>query len=106
MKATTSEIYIMHDTVNIMDDRGDLDLTKQIDNLKETVYGFKLLVAIQKQEIWNLKEQVAEVIKTELLNAEVLFNEVEGNEVPEGSLGGESSEERKTDETKPTDEQE
>ena len=60
MKATTSEIYIMHDTVNIMDDRGDLDLTKQIDNLKETVYGFKLLVAIQKQEIWNLKEQVAE----------------------------------------------
>ena len=42
------------------DDRGDLDLTKQIDNLKETVYGFKLLVAIQKQEIWNLKEQVAE----------------------------------------------
>jgi ABC-type uncharacterized transport system permease subunit len=33
---------------------------KQIDNLKETVYGFKLLVAIQKQEIWNLKEQVAE----------------------------------------------
>ena len=60
MKATTSEIYIMHDTVNIMDDRGDLDLTKQIDNLKETVYGFKLLVEIQKQEIWNLKEQVAE----------------------------------------------
>ena len=54
----------------------------------------------------TLKEQVAEVIKTELLNAEVLFNEVEGNEVPEGSLGGEASEERKTDETKPTDEQE
>ena len=42
------------------DDRGQLDLTKQIDDLKETVYGFKLLVAIQKQEIWNLKEQVAE----------------------------------------------
>jgi len=42
------------------DDRGELDLTKQIDNLRETVYGFKLLVAIQKQEIWNLKEQVAE----------------------------------------------
>jgi hypothetical protein len=55
MKATTSEIYIMHDTVNIMDDRGDLDLTKQIDNLKETVYGFKLLVAIQKQEIHEFK---------------------------------------------------
>ena len=42
------------------DDRGQLDLTKQIDDLKETVYGFKLLVAVQKQEIWNLKEQVAE----------------------------------------------
>ena len=42
------------------DDRGELDLTKQIDTLKETVYGFKLLFAIQKQEIWNLKEQVAE----------------------------------------------
>jgi len=42
------------------DDRGELDLTKQIDDLRETVYGFKLLVAIQKQEIWNLKEQVAE----------------------------------------------
>lgn len=54
----------------------------------------------------TLREQVAQIIKTELLSAEVLFNEVEGHEISEGSLGGKSSKERKTDEEKPSDEQE
>jgi len=54
----------------------------------------------------TLKEQVAGFVKEALLNAEVLFNEVEGNEISEGSLGGKSSKERKTDEEKPSDDQE
>ena len=54
----------------------------------------------------TLKEQVAEYVKNALLNAEVLFGEVEKHEISEGSLGGKSSEERKTDEEKPSDEQE
>jgi len=53
MKATTSEIYIMHDTVNIMDDRGDLDLTKQIDNLKQQVEGLKILIDLYKRQLWE-----------------------------------------------------
>ena len=53
----------------------------------------------------TLKEQVAEIIKTELMDAKVSFKEEE-YEISEGSLGGKSSEERKTDEEKPSDEQE
>jgi|TARA_R110002020_G_scaffold101460_1_gene238985 hypothetical protein len=38
------------------DDRGELDLTKQIDSLTETIEGYKILVNIQKEQLWKLKQ--------------------------------------------------
>jgi hypothetical protein len=42
------------------DDRGALDLTKQIDTLKETLKGYKILVDVQQKQIWELKKFVSE----------------------------------------------
>ena len=42
------------------DDRGELDLTRQIDILKETLEGYKKLTDVQHKEIWELKRFVAE----------------------------------------------
>ena len=42
------------------DDRGALDLTKQIDILKETLKGYKILVDVQQKQIWELKKFVSE----------------------------------------------
>ena len=38
------------------DDRGELDLTKQIDELHATIAGFQHLVSVQKLEISHLKK--------------------------------------------------
>ena len=38
------------------DDRGDLDLTKQIQDLNIQNEGLKNLINFQKQEIWELKK--------------------------------------------------
>ena len=38
------------------DDRGALDLTKQIEELQATIVGFKHLVNVQKLEISELKK--------------------------------------------------
>ena len=38
------------------DDRGDLDLTKQIQDLNSQNEGLKKLINFQKQEIWELKK--------------------------------------------------
>jgi len=38
------------------DDRGELDLTKQIDKLHATIAGFQHLVSVQKLEIAQLKK--------------------------------------------------
>ena len=38
------------------DDRGDLDLTKQIQDLDIQNEGLKNLINFQKQEIWELKK--------------------------------------------------
>jgi len=35
------------------DDRGDLDLTKQIDNLKQQVEGLKVLLDLYKRQLWE-----------------------------------------------------
>ena len=35
------------------DDRGDLDLTKQIDNLKQQVEGLKILLDLYKRQLWE-----------------------------------------------------
>ena len=38
------------------DDRGELDLTKQIDELHATITGFQHLVSVQKLEIAQLEK--------------------------------------------------
>ena len=35
------------------DDRGDLDLTKQIDNLKQQVEGLKILIDLYRRQLWE-----------------------------------------------------
>ena len=35
------------------DDRGDLDLTKQIHNLKQLVEGLKILIDLYKRQLWE-----------------------------------------------------
>ena len=42
------------------DDRGPLDLTKQIDDLTQTVDGYKQLVETQHREIFELKKIASE----------------------------------------------
>jgi len=49
------------------DDRGVLDLTKQIDTLKETLKGYKILVDVQQKQIWELKKFVSEDYKNKNL---------------------------------------
>ena len=49
------------------DDRGELDLTKQIDTLKQTLEGYKILVDVQQKEIWELKKFVSEDYKNKNL---------------------------------------
>ncbi len=38
------------------DDRGNLDLTKEIENLKGQVEGFKALLQLYKKQLWDLKQ--------------------------------------------------
>jgi len=38
------------------DDRGELDLTRRIEELEEALEGYVQLVVIQKNEIWGLKQ--------------------------------------------------
>ena len=38
------------------DDRGQLDLTRRIDELEEALDGYVQLVVMQKNEIWGLKQ--------------------------------------------------
>ena len=38
------------------DDRGELDLTKQIDNLKQRVEGMKLLIDLQQKQLWDQRK--------------------------------------------------
>ena len=43
------------------DDRGPLDLTKQVDNLTQTVEGYKQLVETQQREIFELRKIASQV---------------------------------------------
>ena len=49
------------------DDRGELDLTKQIDNLKEQIDGYKALVELQKSQLWELRQSASQLEKTKNL---------------------------------------
>ena len=42
--------------VNIKEDRGHLDLTRQIDELKQTIKGYEFLVDVLKKEVFNFKK--------------------------------------------------
>ena len=43
------------------DDRGPLDLTKQVDDLTQTVDGYKQLVETQQREIFELRKIASQV---------------------------------------------
>jgi|TARA_R100000479_G_scaffold148870_1_gene84409 hypothetical protein len=43
------------------DDRGPLDLTKQVDDLTQTVDGYKQLVETQHREIFELRKIASEI---------------------------------------------
>jgi len=46
--------------IDIPEDRGTLDLTRQIDELTDTIKSYKLLMDIHKEELWELKKIVSE----------------------------------------------
>ena len=49
------------------EDRGQLDLTRQIDQLKESLEGYRILVDVHQKEIWELKKFVSEDYKNKNL---------------------------------------
>ena len=42
------------------DDRGELDLTRRIEELEEALDGYVQLITMQKNEIWGLKQIASE----------------------------------------------
>ena len=46
--------------IDIPEDRGTLDLTRQIDELTDTIKSYKLLMDTHKEELWELKKIVSE----------------------------------------------
>ena len=63
------------------DDRGDLDLTKQIQDLNSQNEGLKNLINFQKQEIWELKKIKSEneQNKNLVFNLKKLIEEISKN---------------------------
>jgi hypothetical protein len=49
------------------DDRGDLDLTKQIDNLNLQIETYKTLIGDTKKLKWEVKRLESEIIKKDNL---------------------------------------
>ena len=46
--------------IDIPKDRGTLDLTRQIDELTDTIKSYKLLIDTHREELWELKKIVSE----------------------------------------------
>jgi len=46
--------------IDIPEDRGTLDLTRQIDELTDTIKSYKLLIDTHREELWELKKIVSE----------------------------------------------
>jgi hypothetical protein len=42
--------------IDIPEDRGTLDLTRQIDELTDTIKSYKLLIDTHREELWELKK--------------------------------------------------
>ena len=49
------------------DDRGELDLTKQIDNLNLQIETYKTLIGDTKKLKWEVKQLESEIIKKDVL---------------------------------------
>jgi len=46
--------------IDIPEDRGTLDLTRQVDELTDTIKSYKLLMDTHKEELWELKKIYSE----------------------------------------------
>ena len=42
--------------IDVPEDRGTLDLTRQIDELRQTIKGYEFLVDVLKKEVFNFKK--------------------------------------------------
>ena len=42
--------------IDLKEDRGDLDLTRQIEELKQTIKSYEFLVGVLKKEVFNFKK--------------------------------------------------
>ena len=49
------------------DDRGELDLTRKIDDMQDALNGWEVLVEMQKKEIYELKKSQQEVLRLQNL---------------------------------------
>tara|TARA_R100000908_G_C3627723_1_gene70102 strand:- start:315 stop:521 length:207 start_codon:yes stop_codon:yes gene_type:complete len=45
------------------DDRGELDLERQIDDLNKTIKGYKVFLQTQREELWKLRQVSSELEK-------------------------------------------
>jgi len=88
-----------------------LNMEEVVDEISNTIYNEmsheQKLELVWKQDIYDeimnkISENVADLVKEELMQAKVSFgdkNEVDENEISKRSMGRKSSEERSTDET-------
>ena len=53
--------------IDIPEDRGPLDLTRQVDELTSTIKSYNVLLNVFKKEIWELKKFVSEDYKNKNL---------------------------------------
>ena len=53
--------------IDIPEDRGPLDLTRQVDELTSTIESYNVLLNVFKKEIWELKKFVSEDYKNKNL---------------------------------------
>ena len=42
--------------IHVSEDRGTLDLTRQIDELRQTIKGYEFLIDVLKKEVFNFKK--------------------------------------------------
>jgi|TARA_R100001463_G_scaffold310_3_gene1301 hypothetical protein len=49
------------------DDRGELDLTRRLDDMQDALNGWELLAEMQKKEIHELKKSQSEVLRLQNL---------------------------------------
>ena len=50
------------------DDRGELDLTRRLDDMQDALNGWEVLAEMQKKEIYELKKSQSEVLRLQNLS--------------------------------------